>query len=51
MSTLIGIAAIVGFVLLIRWMVKGVNPLSQTDIAKSSAKGHSKVFLFKKSPS
>jgi len=50
-STLIGIAAIVGFVLLIRWMVKGVNPLSQTDIAKSSAKGHSKVFLFKKSPS
>jgi len=49
-GTLIGIAAIVGLVLLIRWMVKGVNPPSQTDIAKASAKGHSKVFLFKKKP-
>ncbi|MBN8240724.1 hypothetical protein JF541_16305 [Marinobacter hydrocarbonoclasticus] len=47
MGTLIGIAAIVGLVLLIRWMVKGVNPPSQTDFAKASAKGHSKVFLFK----
>lgn len=45
MGTLIGIAAIVELVLLIRWMVKGVNPPSQTDIAKASAKGHSKVFL------
>ena len=38
MGTLIGIAAIVGLVLLIRWMVKGMNPPSQTDIAKASAK-------------
>lgn len=50
MGTLIGIAAIVELVLLIRWMVKGVNPPSQTDIAKASAKGHSKVFLVKKKP-
>lgn len=29
---------------------EGMNPPSQTDIAKASAKGHSKVFLFKKKP-
>lgn len=38
MGLLIGVVGLVFFILLIRWMVKGMNPPSQTDLAKTSAR-------------